>query len=220
MKKHLLSLVLLSFLVPSVTFAAWWNPLSWFNNWGSKKEIVEEKLFQEQKTQEEKISELEKQVSELKKEQKNTMVPVVKKTEKETQSSDNSDFIQTQQKAKMEAEARTKLEQEALIVKQKEETEKQKKLEELRIEAEKQKTEKQAIQDEYNKKQQKLNEVNKKIVELNAKYLKDIENCTESLRGRGATKADLYACERPIEEKYNRDYLYLKLEFQQAKYSD
>lgn len=48
MKKYPLFLILLSFLIPSVTFAAWWNPLSWFNNWGSKKEIVEEVKIKEE----------------------------------------------------------------------------------------------------------------------------------------------------------------------------
>lgn len=48
MKKHLLSLALLSFLVPSVTFAAWWNPVSWFNNGDLKKEKVEEVKIKEE----------------------------------------------------------------------------------------------------------------------------------------------------------------------------
>jgi hypothetical protein len=34
MKKRLSILLLFAFLIPSVAFASWWNPLSWFNGWG------------------------------------------------------------------------------------------------------------------------------------------------------------------------------------------
>lgn len=84
MKKHLLFLVLLSFLIPSVTFAAWWNPLSWFNGWGIKKEKIEEvkieKELTEKTEQEEKekintgkdeIEELKKEIENLKKQTTN-----------------------------------------------------------------------------------------------------------------------------------------------------
>lgn len=84
MKKHLLFLALLSFLVPSVTFAAWWNPLSWFNGWGIKKEKIEEvkieKELTEKTEQEEKekintgkdeIEELKKEIENLKKQTTN-----------------------------------------------------------------------------------------------------------------------------------------------------
>jgi hypothetical protein len=33
MKKYLSILFLIAFIVPSVAFASWWNPISWFNNW-------------------------------------------------------------------------------------------------------------------------------------------------------------------------------------------
>lgn len=33
MKKYLLTLVLIMFIVPSVALASWWNPFSWFNGW-------------------------------------------------------------------------------------------------------------------------------------------------------------------------------------------
>jgi|SRR3989344_5494861 len=31
------SLILLVLIIPQVTYAAWWNPLSWFNNWSFRK---------------------------------------------------------------------------------------------------------------------------------------------------------------------------------------
>lgn len=34
-KSHLTisSFIVLAFIVPQITFAAWWNPISWFNSW-------------------------------------------------------------------------------------------------------------------------------------------------------------------------------------------
>ncbi len=37
MKKYLLVLLLIVFIVPSVAFASWYNPFSWFNNWSFHK---------------------------------------------------------------------------------------------------------------------------------------------------------------------------------------
>jgi hypothetical protein len=37
MKKNLSILVLVALMVPSIAFASWWNPLSWFNNWTFRK---------------------------------------------------------------------------------------------------------------------------------------------------------------------------------------
>ena len=43
MKKYLLVLLLIVFIVPSVALASWWNPLSWFNGWNfNKTEITTE----------------------------------------------------------------------------------------------------------------------------------------------------------------------------------
>lgn len=38
MKKYLSVLFLIAFIIPSVAFASWWNPFSWFNNWSFNKE--------------------------------------------------------------------------------------------------------------------------------------------------------------------------------------
>lgn len=94
MKKYLLSFILLSFLIPLVTFAAWWNPLSWFNNWGFKKdktvEVQIEKELKEKTEQSEENIKIDKkdieknEIEELKKE--------IEKLKKETASLDNKNI--------------------------------------------------------------------------------------------------------------------------------
>lgn len=49
MKKYILIIFLLIITYPTVTFAAWWNPLTWFNNWNpsrrtEKTEVLENKI--------------------------------------------------------------------------------------------------------------------------------------------------------------------------------
>lgn len=38
MKKYLLGLLVIIFIVPSIAFASWWNPFSWFSGWTFQKE--------------------------------------------------------------------------------------------------------------------------------------------------------------------------------------
>ena len=96
MKKYLSLLLLLVFVVPSIALASWWNPRSWFNNWGfifnKKSEKSEVVLLQEKiKELETKLdSNLEKQpISDSQPEQKEKNVyvekPVVVKTESKIQ---------------------------------------------------------------------------------------------------------------------------------------
>lgn len=40
MKKYLPATILLILIVPSIASAAWWNPLSWFNNWNFRQEKI------------------------------------------------------------------------------------------------------------------------------------------------------------------------------------
>lgn len=55
MKKYLISLVVLSLVVPQLVLAAWWNPFSWFNSWTlHKTEIAPIVQVETQKTPEEK----------------------------------------------------------------------------------------------------------------------------------------------------------------------
>jgi len=63
MKKYISVLFLLTFIIPSIAFASWWNPFTWkvFH----KKEITPNVQVEIQKTPEEKISELQKQLDGL-----------------------------------------------------------------------------------------------------------------------------------------------------------
>lgn len=70
MKKYLSVLFLIVFIVPSVVFASWWNPLNWnIFSFLHKKEVIPQVQVEVQKTPEEKIGELQKQLDELKNEQ-------------------------------------------------------------------------------------------------------------------------------------------------------
>lgn len=74
MKKYLSLLFLIVLIVPSIAFASWWNPFSW--NIFSKKEVVQKiQVEEQQKTPEEKITELQKQLDDLKNQQSPTIVP-------------------------------------------------------------------------------------------------------------------------------------------------
>lgn len=77
MKKYLLTLILIAFIVPSVALASWWNPFSWFNGWTfDKTEIAPPVQVETHKTPEEKISDLQKQLDELKNQQSISTTPV------------------------------------------------------------------------------------------------------------------------------------------------
>ena len=71
MKKYISVLFLLTFIIPSVTFASWWNPLSWFNGWRFNKieKIEETQKIKLEKTPEQQINDLQKQLDELKNQQ-------------------------------------------------------------------------------------------------------------------------------------------------------
>jgi hypothetical protein len=74
MKKYFSILFLGMFIIPSIAFASWWNPLSWFNNWGFHKTEPPTQVQAEiQKTPDEKINELQKQVDELKKQKEESL---------------------------------------------------------------------------------------------------------------------------------------------------
>lgn len=49
MKKYISTLILLTFIIPSIVMASWWNPLTWFNNWDFKKESKKEQIIQSSK---------------------------------------------------------------------------------------------------------------------------------------------------------------------------
>ena len=87
MKKYLLILLLAIFIIPSIAFASWWNPFSWFSGWTfHKTEIAPQIPVETQKTSEEKINELQKQLDELKNQKQNpsstTITPKPKEIKK------------------------------------------------------------------------------------------------------------------------------------------
>ena len=90
MKKYILILLLIAFIVPSVALASWWNPFSWFNGWTFHKEEVVVPIeiipIETEKTPEEKISDLQKQLDELKNKQPDSnptkTTPVIKEFKK------------------------------------------------------------------------------------------------------------------------------------------
>ena len=67
MKKYISILLLVIFIVPSIAFASWWNPSSWgIFSFLHKKELVKQSQLLDTKNYEDKISELQKQIEELK----------------------------------------------------------------------------------------------------------------------------------------------------------
>lgn len=88
MKKYLSTMALIVFILPSVAFASWWNPISWFRK--SPKPVEQNTVqvpttqTEKQKTSEEKISELQKQLDDLKKQKSNAdstkIVPTINTT--------------------------------------------------------------------------------------------------------------------------------------------
>lgn len=95
MKKYLLILFLIVFIIPSIAFASWWNPFSWFNSWTfHKTETIPQEQVEIQKTSEEKISELQKQVDDLKNQKLNSdSPPVVNNTQKKSTTKENNTNI-------------------------------------------------------------------------------------------------------------------------------
>lgn len=84
MKKYLIVLLLLVLIIPSVTFASWWNPLSWkIFSFLNKKEQPKAEQDIEQKSSDEKIAELQKQLDELKTEKEIETKSITKETIKE-----------------------------------------------------------------------------------------------------------------------------------------
>lgn len=80
MKKYLLVLLLV-LVIPSVALASWWNPLSWkIFSFLNKNEQPKIEQVVEQKSSDEKITELQKQINNLKEKPANTTVgDIVKK---------------------------------------------------------------------------------------------------------------------------------------------
>lgn len=197
MKKYLPVLFLVIMVIPSVAMAAWWKPRTW--KIFQRKELVTQKQVEVQKTPEEKINELQKQLDDLKNQQPtsatNTVSPVVKNGVKKTiPVIDNSAVI----KAEVEAQAKIQAELDALIVKQKADA--QARLdEETKQQAQQQANQKaQALQQELAQKQvliaemksncdDPINALKQNILDIKTKYFADLKELESSAGRRGLT---------------------------------
>jgi membrane protein involved in colicin uptake len=224
MKKYLIVLFLVVLIAPSIALASWWNPLSW--KIFQKKEPVTQVKVETQKTSEEKINELQKQLDELKGEQAfPELTPEVKKA---VPAIDNPAKIKAETQAKLKAELKLKAEQEALVkeaIQTKIDAELKMKAEQDALTA-KQKAEEQTKIDEQNEarleaereKEAKLNAINLKIANLGEKYLKD--RAEMELNKNGMSSLGLNSSLNDLYNKYENDYNALVIEYHIIKYSN
>lgn len=129
MKKYFGILFLIMFIVPSVAFASWWNPLSW-KIFKKKEPAPQVQVIntEKEKTPEEKIAELQKQLDELKNENKSVEPKKENNIEKKVEINKTTSAVSIKnteqtnklsEQAKAEVELKAKFaEQDALINKQ------------------------------------------------------------------------------------------------------
>jgi multidrug efflux pump subunit AcrA (membrane-fusion protein) len=239
MKKYLISLLLIVFILPSVAFASWYNPFSWFNGWTfHKTEVAPQSPVETQKTPEEKINDLQKQLDDLKKQQpvstSTTTTPAVKKIKKAVPVIDNSAIIQAQ----IDATLKAKTDQDALIAKQKADAQAQidaqkadaqahldaeaKQQAQLKIQQAQDAqaqidAQNQAQREALQAKQSQLDAVNLKIATLNAKYAKDVSDARSNT---GMTLEQSDNVVRYLNSQYTIAYDALQAQWQQIKYSN
>lgn len=122
MKKTLISLAVVVLVVPQIALASWWNPISWFRKQPAKTATQESSVKTATSTASE-IENLQKRIDDLKKQQPvvpaTTASVIKKKTEKLASPADNSETIKAQVRAQVEVVLKAKVDQEALIAKQK-----------------------------------------------------------------------------------------------------
>lgn len=111
MKKYLSIILLIAFIVPSIASASWWNPFSW--KIFKRNRIPEQVEVVQEKTPEEKISELQQQLDELKNEKTATSKETVLTAKKEVIKStstivDNSKTLKLKEQAKEDEELKAK----------------------------------------------------------------------------------------------------------------
>lgn len=186
MKKYIIALFLMIFIVPSIALASWWNPFSW--KIFQKKQIVPEVQVETQKTPEEKINELQKQLDELKNQKttpvSTTAAPVIKKEvdKKIIPVVDNLAALKAENQAKVDAEAKIRAEQYAI------KQQAQKDAENKQRQAQEQANQKAlALQQELAQKRALLaemktncddpiNVLKQQILDIKSKYFSDLEN--------------------------------------------
>lgn len=107
-KKYIVVLLLIIFVVPSVALASWWNPTTWkIFSFLHKKDIISQSQVAAQKVYEDKIAELQKQIEDL-------------KSTKTTDDKSVADAaLKEQIKAQVEKEVKSKIDQTVLSTKDK-----------------------------------------------------------------------------------------------------
>lgn len=222
--KLVLTLLLVSFVIPNLALAAWWNPFSWFKKGPSiKNEVV--KIVTQTST---------------------TTISTSTKTE-DIKTPDNSAIIKAEVEKQVQAALKEKATQDAINL------EKQKNLEWIAQQNARQAEQEaanlaalqaaqlqssqnaanlatqqqaaqnaanQAITQAQNEKKAKLDAINKQIADLNMKYANDIANVDKDLAGRGVTTAYRDALINKISSDYQTSYNLLKAQYQQIQYSN
>jgi hypothetical protein len=229
MKKYFkLSIILLlvSFIIPQVVFASWWNPFSWFIK---PQEIIQNptsqtppenqtnttntqiqttntpesktapKDVQTQSGQSELIAQLQQTISDLRKQLLNSQCPICTKYTFLTTGAvldDKGNIVQSACQTCPTCSNTTSAIDQNLSTNL---------------------ANQQAAQQAAAAKQAELNAINLEIANLNAKYAQDIKNCSS---GIGQTTSFVYACENQVTRTYNNDYNALSAKFQQIKYGN
>lgn len=213
MKKYLPALFLIVFLAPSVALASWWNPFTW-KVFKKREPAPQVQVInaEKEKTPEEKIVELQKQLDELKT-QKTTTEPIkeivnTKEVKKNTPVVNSNQSSKQLEEAKKEAELKAKFaEQDALINKQRaEELDKQNKLNELELVKQREQSkidamkslEEQKLKEDLVKLQNlnieiknnctnPINALKQEALNVKSKYFSDLEYLQSSAGSRGLT---------------------------------
>lgn len=216
MKKYISILILALFIIPSVALASWWNPFTW-KVFKKREPVPQVQVIntEKEKTPEEKIVELQKQLDELKN-QKITTEPIkeivnTKEVKKNTPVINSNKSSKQLEEAKKEAELKAKFaEQDALINKQRAEEkaraealEKQNELEvakqrvQSQIDAQKS-SEEQKLKEDLVKLQNlnieiknnctnPINALKQEALNVKSKYFSDLEYLQSSAGSRGLT---------------------------------
>ena len=217
--------------LPSLTFAAWYNPVSWFSFFFHREPQVIEKIVYVQATSTPATSTpmVAGTSTENIIEEKPTPKPVIKKTPVV----DNSAQIKAQAalklkaqqdaQAKAEAEYATQVKAAAdLKAQQDAYTAQIKAQQDAKIKADQEQYQrdleatKAREQAAYDQKQSQLDAINQKVANLNAKYAADLK----ALQSGDMTKEQSYPMMLSVDQQYRIDYAQLQAEFQQIKYSN
>lgn len=219
MKKNLALLLLAILVFPSVAFASWWNPFSWFGNWSFSKPIQQTQLENKTSELEQKVKELENKLVEKdgKVEVKAVTIPAVVESKNKpsdikitpeplrTDLCSNIEGIQENIPTGFSLYANTRT---CLTEK---EIEKYENIQSQAVQYQNRLKEDDA---KYEEQVDKINSIKQQIIDLNIKYLNDKEVASKNMEGSfgGGLNQKL----QDLYNKYTSDYNYLSLQYQQA----